>query len=200
MSNNVHIEPRLHMGHLVKRCEEISGDPQICGWPQLLEANGDLWAIPCFAAHVLRLSPLGVTAIGPELGGGCKWRHGAVAADGKIYAFPWQAEAILVVNPVTSEVSLEGELGSSRDGHYGFTVATTSYVCGIPWAATKVCCALSTRLIHFGQLSPEPGKWRTAAAHQERIYALPVQADGVLEIQPLEQKLRQLDHVASGAS
>lgn len=152
------------------------------------------------AQQVLRLSSLGATAIGPDLGSTCKWRHGAVAWDGQIYAFPWQAEAILVVNPVTSGVRLEGELGASRDGQYGFTVATTSYACGVPWAATQVWCAASTGLIRFGQLSSEPGKWRTAAAHQERIYALPVQADGVLEIQPLEQKLRQLDHVAAGAS
>ncbi len=27
--------------------QELHGSDKICGWPQLLEANGDLWGVPC---------------------------------------------------------------------------------------------------------------------------------------------------------
>lgn len=27
--------------------QELHGSEKVCGWPQLLEANGDLWGVPC---------------------------------------------------------------------------------------------------------------------------------------------------------
>lgn len=177
---------------------ELPGDDQLCGWPQLLEANGDLWAVPCAAHHVLRISPIGVSklSLGPS-DVSCQWRHAAVAPNGAIYAMPWEASAVL---RVATDVRLLGHLGVTNQGKFGFTVASQEYVCGIPWAARRVLCLHTSKdeLLQFGDFSDLAGKWRTAAARHGIIFALPVEADSVLEIDPAARRARELEHFPTG--
>ena len=45
-----------------------------------------------------------------------------------------------------------------------------------------------------------PGKWRQAAAHGGQIFALPVEADSVLQIDPQNHKAVELKHFPTGES
>ncbi|CAK9079414.1 unnamed protein product [Durusdinium trenchii] len=183
---------------------ELHNHDKLCGWPQLLEANGDLWAVPCAAHHVLKISQVsGASKVSiDDLGTAfCKWRHAAQGANGLIYAMPWQAPAVLRIDPVSSAVSSLGHLAVTSKGKFGFTVKADEYVCGIPWAARMVLC-IDTRTdetMQFGDFSDLEGKWRTAAANNQGIiFALPVEADSVLRIDPKARSVRELEHIPTG--
>jgi len=45
-----------------------------------------------------------------------------------------------------------------------------------------------------------PGKWRQAAAHGGQIFALPVEADSVLQVDPQNHKAVELKHFPTGES
>ena len=113
---------------------------------------------------------------------------------------PWQAPSVLRIDPASSKVSTLGHLDVTSEGKFGFTVKANEHVCGIPWAARAVLCVdtRTEKMKEFGDFNDLGGKWRTAAASGGIIFALPVEADSVLRIDPKAGSARELEHFQTG--
>ena len=78
------------------------------------------------AHHILRISPLSGPSQLPlegHLDMACQWRHATLARNGVLFAMPWQATAVLRVEPSLAKVRQLGSLPVTQQGKFGFTVA-----------------------------------------------------------------------------
>ena len=81
---------------------------------------------PTKADHILRISPLSGPSQLPlegHLDMACQWRHATLARNGVLFAMPWQATAVLRVEPSLAKVRQLGSLPVTQQGKFGFTVA-----------------------------------------------------------------------------
>ena len=88
---------------------------------------------PTKAHHVLRISPLSGPSQLPlegHLDMACQWRHATLARNGVLFAMPWQATAVLRVEPSLAKVRQLGSLPVTQQGKFGFTVAAQERRCG----------------------------------------------------------------------
>ena len=83
--------------------------------------DGSLYGIPCNARRVMKFNPIhkSVSHIGPDLGGGWKWRGGAMADNGVFYCIPYFSNrGILKIDTNTDTVTeLDVDLLPEQGGY-----------------------------------------------------------------------------------
>ena len=181
--------------------------------------DGNIYAIPGCASHVLRINPkTGATdQIGPKLLGEFKWLRSVKAVDGAgnecIYGLPCHASSVLKIVPATGAITTFGELGDRKWKYHGGNFANGKIWC-IPQKATSVLVIdpLTDTVEFVGGGGPDSAsdsasdsnsnsdlegecKWYGGLMGNDGcVYGMPQNADGVLKIDPFKATVEVVKH------
>ena len=188
-----------------------------CKWSSCcMGADGILYGVPDSSSEVLRITPAtptssaSVDTVGTDLGidtADGKWIGAILAADGCIYAMPFNATRVLKIDPAQAEVSTVGidlvapTAGKTNGGKWhGGHLAADGCIYGVPFNAARVlkvdpaCKVADASVSLIGEPFRDGGvKWSGGALSRSGlIFAAPFGAAHVLCIDPATQSAYEI--------
>ncbi len=162
------------------------------GQPGLFETRWEVVRAALEAAAAAALSnPASVDTFGGLNPGGTKWAGGALAPNGRIYAVPFGASAVLEIDPAGRALETFGEIPVVLDGAYiGAVLAPNGRIYGIPFRAGRVL-EIDPENRSIRQFGTVNGSYTGAVLMPDgRIFAAPNGAGSVLAIDPETRSVR----------
>lgn len=135
-----------------------------------------------------------ITKLGTIEGGSQQYCGGVVATNGKIYAIPGNATAVLEIDPQTGGMETFGFTAGSGKQYAGGVLAPNGKIYGIPYSANTILeiNPQDKTLRHIGSV---PGKNQYSGgvlAPNGKIYGIPYGAMNVLEFDPQTEEITYL--------
>jgi len=175
------------------------GDSRGKWYGSVIGKDGNIYGIPYFGNQVLKINVKddSTSLIGETYEGDEKWMNGVLAGDGKIYACPLGAKQVLQIDTDEGTTKLVGPTFASG-GCSGFIERKDGFLYGSPYntndiirfnpifnTATKV--SMDSKLGSYdGSDDATDIRWAPGViAKNDHIYAIPVNEDKILAIEPI---------------
>lgn len=161
--------------------------------------NGNIYCIPYDADSVLiidttanTLDVTSIASINAAMSSGMhqgKWSGGVKGPTGLIYAIPFNADSVLIINPTVNswDVTTFRDLTTFPGKWAGGVISHTGHIVGIPHSFNSVLLLdPSTNTTDITSITTPDGKekWAGGVWFQDKIYTAPFSSSSVLIIDP----------------